>query len=108
MKRYTVYGDVENHGYHLGLRKQAFERGLHGFVSIVGEGVIEIVVAGTDLEMVTDFIHGITEDEERASVVEIEQTTYDGFVKIGFDSRANFKTIENKMLLLREELTKQN
>lgn len=108
MKKYTVYGDVENHGYHLGLRKQAFERGLHGYVSIVGEGIIDIVVAGTDLAMVDDFIHGITEDEERATVVEIEQETYDGFVKVGFDSRANFKTIEEDMLLLREELTKQN
>lgn len=108
MKKYTVYGDVENHGYHLGLRKQAFERGLHGYVSIAGEGVIEIIVAGTELEMVNDFIHGITEDEERASVVEIEQVMHDGFVKVGFDSRANFKTIEDKMLLLREELTNQN
>src|SRR5699024_9117442 len=32
MKKYTVLGDVQDLGYHLGLRKQAFERGLHGFV----------------------------------------------------------------------------
>lgn len=108
MKKYTVFGDVENTGYHLGLRKQAFERGLHGYVSIVGEGVIEIVVAGTDKEMVDDFVHGITEDEERATVLEIEQTEFDGFVKVGFDSRANFKTLEEQMLLLRDELKKQN
>jgi len=108
MKKYTVFGDVHNHGYHLGLRKQAFERGLHGYVSNVDEDSIKIVVAGLDLEMIEDFIHGITEDEERATVVEIEQEFYDGFVKIGFDSRANFKTLEAEMILLREELRNQN
>lgn len=108
MKKYTVYGYVDNHGYHLGLRKQAFERNLHGYVSLIDEGTIEIVVAGLDKEMVDDFVHGITEDKERASVVEIKHTNYNGFVKIGFDSRANYKTIKDSMLLLREELTKQN
>jgi len=108
MKKYTVYGDVHNHGYHLGLRKQAFERGLHGFVTIAGEDSIEIVVAGTDPEMVDDFVHGITEDEERATVVEIKEEEHDGFVKVGFDSRANYKTLEADMLLLREELTALN
>src|SRR5699024_5505658 len=45
MKKYTVFGDVKNLGYHLGLRKQAFERGLHGFVMNREDEAIEIVVA---------------------------------------------------------------
>lgn len=108
MKKYTVYGDVLDHGYHLGLRKQAFERGLHGFVSNATEDAIEIVVAGLDPQMVDDFKHGITEDKERATVTEIEESDYDGFVKVGFDSQANFKTLEEDINVLREELKAQN
>lgn len=108
MKKYTVYGDVLDHGYHLGLRKQAFERGLHGFVSNASEDAIEIVVAGLDPQMVDDFKHGITEDKERATVTEIEESDYDGFVKVGFDSQANFKTLEEDINVLREELKAQN
>lgn len=108
MKKYTVYGDVQDHGYHLGLRKQAFERGLHGFVENVGEDAIHIVVAGLDPNMLDDFKHGITEDEERATVTEIEESDYDGFVKVGFDSQANFKTLEQEINILREELKEQN
>lgn len=105
MKKYTVYGDVQNHGYHLGLRKQAFERGLHGFVMNVEDNAIDIVVAGTDKEMIDDFRHGITEDEERAHVIEIHESDYDGFVKVGFDSRANLKDLEKDLELLKENIT---
>lgn len=108
MKQYIVYGDVQNHGYHLGLRKQAFERGLHGFVMNLEEGVIEIVVAGVDPEMVDDFKHGITEDEERATVIEIEASDYDGYVKVGFDSRANLKNIEEELEVLKENIDEIN
>src|SRR5699024_5159426 len=93
MRKYSVFGEVTNLGYHLGLRKQAFERNLHGFVDIINENEIEIIistkpskqafernlhgfvdiineneieiiVAGLEKEMVDDFENGITEDEE--------------------------------------------
>jgi len=104
LKKYTVYGDVQNLGYHLGLRKQAFERGLQGFVMNLDDEAIEIVVAGTDLEMVNDFKNGITEDEERATVTKIMEEDYDGYVKIGFDSRANLKTLEEDIYTLQDDI----
>ncbi len=106
MTQYTVYGDVQDPGYHQGLRKQAFERGLHGHVMNIENEAIEIVVAGTDPQMVEEFQEGITEDEERANVLEIEQTDYEGFVKVGFDSRANYKTIEEELNVLKEDIEK--
>lgn len=109
MKKYTVYGEVEDTGYHMGLRKQAFERGLHGFIAKGKEdGIIEIVVAGTDKEMVDDFLHGITEDEERANVLEIQQETYEKFVKVGFDPRVNVREIEEEIIEFREEIEQLN
>lgn len=104
MRKYNVFGEVGNLGYHLGLRKQAFERQLHGFVEIVDENEIEVVVAGTSEEMVDDFEVGLTEDEERASVIEIKKTDFDRYVKVGFDPSANIKVLEQDLELLLEEL----
>lgn len=104
MRKYSVFGEVTNLGYHLGLRKQAFERNLHGFVDIINENEIEIIVAGLEKEMVDDFENGITEDEERAVVLEISKTDYNGYVKVGFDPRANIKVLEQDLNEMVEEL----
>lgn len=97
MKQYTVIGDVQDLGYHLGLRKQAFERGLSGHVQNINDDAIHIVVGGLDLEMVNEFKEGITEDEERATIMEIQEETYHGYLKVGFDSRANLHTATEEL-----------
>ncbi|HLR65023.1 MAG TPA: acylphosphatase [Pseudogracilibacillus sp.] len=97
MKKYVVYGDVLNLGYHLGLRKQAFERELHGQVSIIENDEIEVLVAGLDEEMVNDFRNGLLEDEERAVVEDILEEDFDGYVRIGFDAEANTKVLQEDL-----------
>src|SRR5690625_593015 len=104
MKQYKVIGDVQDLGYHLGLRKQAFERGLHGYVQNVDDDAIHIVVGGTDKEMVDDFKEGITEDEERATVLEIQEEDYHGYLKVGFDSRANLYTATEELEAFQEQI----
>src|SRR5699024_3185444 len=54
--------------------------------------------------MVDDFENGITEDEERAVVLEISKTDYNGYVKVGFDPRANIKVLEQDLNEMVEEL----
>lgn len=104
IKEYFVIGEVQDMGYHLGLRKQAFERGLNGYVENVDDDAIRIVVGGTDKEMVDDFKNGITEDEERATVLEIQEADYDGHVKVGFDSRANLYTATSELKTYQEQI----
>jgi len=104
LKEYYVIGEVQDLGYHLGLRKQAFERGLNGYVENVNDDAISIVVGGTDKEMVDDFKNGITEDEERATVLEIQESDYDGYVKVGFDSRANLYTATSELEAYQEQI----
>lgn len=104
MKKYTVFGDVQDIGYHRGLRKQAFERGLHGHVMNLESGEMEAVVAGTDPEMVDDFRNGLLEDEERSHVIDIQEEEYNKSVKVGFETKANIKTIEEEIKLLKEEM----
>lgn len=104
MKQYTVIGEVQDFGYHLGLRKQAFERGLHGYVQNIEDDAIHIVVGGLDEEMVNDFKEGITEDKERANVLEIQEQVYDGYLKVGFDSRANLKTATEELQAFQDQI----
>lgn len=102
-KKYIVSGDVQDLGYHYGLRKQAFERKLNGFISNLENGDIEIVVLGTDKEMVDDFKNGILEDPERSTVESIREEPYDGPVKVGFEVKGDLKLkVKNYPTLLKE------
>lgn len=103
-KKYLVSGDVHDIGYHRGLRKHAFERYLHGSITKLDDGDIEIVVAGTDPEMVDDFKKGIWEDVERAQVIEVREATHDEPVKVGFEIKVDLKTQVEELKMLRKEL----
>ena len=103
-KKYIVSGDVLDIGYHRGLRKQAFERYLHGYIMTLEEGDIQIVVGGTDLEMVDDFKNGIWEDEERAQVIEVQVEETDEPIKVGFEIKTDLKTQIEELEMYRQEL----
>nr|WP_042222930.1 acylphosphatase [Oceanobacillus manasiensis] len=92
MKRYIVSGEVQEIGYHRGLRKQAFERYLHGYVMNLEDGDLEVVVAGTDQEMVNDFKQALWEDEERAQVVDVLEQEHFEPIKVGFEIKTDLKT----------------
>jgi acylphosphatase len=103
-KKYTVSGDVMDIGYHRGLRKHAFERLLHGYIMTLEEGAIEIVVGGTNPEMVDDFKNAIWEDEERAIVFEVEAEDYYEPIKVGFEIKTDLKTQIEELELYKQEL----
>lgn len=91
-KKYIVTGDVQGIDYRRGLRKQAFERKLFGYVLNLSDGNIEIVVAGTDQEAVDEFKKAIKEDPERSDVHDISDEPFEGPVKVGFAHRVDLKT----------------
>ena len=103
-KKYTVIGDVQDLGYHMGLRKQAFERYLSGLVLNLSDGNIEVVVAGTDPDMVDDFRNGILEDPERSTVTEIYESRWEDPMRVGFEIRADFKTQANDIAKLIQDI----
>ncbi|WP_280770559.1 acylphosphatase [Salipaludibacillus daqingensis] len=102
--KYTVYGDVGGIDYHRGLRKQAFERDLSGFVMNLSDGSMEVIVAGEDIECVNDFENAIWEDPERSEVERVESSAYDGPVKIGFEIKADLKTQLEELKTLKVEV----
>src|SRR5699024_7070090 len=102
-KKYTVSGDVQDIGYHRGLRKQAFERFLSGLVLNLNNGDIEVVVAGTDPEMVDDFQNALWEDPERSDVHEVHVESWDAPIKIGFEVKADLKTQIEDLKKIRQD-----
>lgn len=103
-KKYTVSGEVQDIGYHRGLRKQAFERCLHGYVMNKENGDIDVIVGGLDPDMVEDFKNGFWEDEERATVVEVKEEVYEGDLKVGFEIKADIKTLKEELEYLNHEI----
>ncbi|MFC4025024.1 acylphosphatase [Oceanobacillus longus] len=103
-KKYIVSGNVQDIGYHRGLRKHAFERYLHGYIMTLEDGDIEIVVGGTDPEMVEDFKNGIWEDVERAQVIEVQEKNYDEPIKVGFEIKTDLKTQIEELKLMKQEM----
>ena len=97
-------GEVSNIGYHRGLRKQAFERGLHGYVLGLEGGDMEVVVAGTDPEMVDDFENGFYEDPERGQVEYVYKSNFTGYVNIGFEVKRELKTQIDEIKQMRKDL----
>src|SRR5699024_6135868 len=76
----------------------------HGFVMNMENGDIEVVVAGTDPEMVDDFENGLWEDEERAQVIEVRQEVYEAPIKMGFEIKADLKTQLRDLKEYKQEL----
>lgn len=116
-KKYTVSGKVQNAGYHRGLRKQAFDRKLSGYIVNLDNGNIDIVVSGADKNLVNDFKNAILEDTERAKVKSIQSEIWGNPVKAGFEIKADLKSqaellkqlMEDKEALVKElKLAKRN
>jgi cyanophycin synthetase len=105
-KKYVVTGEVQRVDYHRGLRKQAFERELFGFVKRRDDGNIEVVVAGTDPENVNEFREAILEDPERSTVENIQEEPWSGPIKIGFEIKADLKTQVSELKEKKLELEK--
>lgn len=108
-KKYIVSGIVQDINYHRGLRKQAFERGLSGFVSNLDDGKIEVVVAGTDYEKVNEYKEAIFGDPERSQVLKIEEECWNQPIKIGFEVgkvsyAVKMKNLADEMKKIKQEI----
>lgn len=103
-KKYIVSGDVQRIDYHRGLRKQAFERNLNGFVKSLIDGTIEVVVIGLSEENVNDYRNALLEDPERSEVHDIIEESYNDPVHIGFEVKADVKTQMEQLKVMNEEL----
>jgi len=84
-RKYTVIGNVQKESYHRWLKKQALDRGLHGYVKNKVYDEIEVVVAGTDKDVVEDFKDILNQYPRGSKVNRVRAEFYGEPIQVGFD-----------------------
>src|SRR5690625_3964845 len=112
-KKFTVYGDVQRESFHRWLRKQAQDRGLHGYVKNFAFDEIEIVVAGTELHLVHDFKSIIKQYPNGSKVKKIKSEVYDEPITVGFEimeifDTGNLRSAQNSIRRMEKEIIRIN
>ncbi|OIJ21749.1 hypothetical protein BKP45_03360 [Anaerobacillus alkalidiazotrophicus] len=105
-KKYTVSGDVHNVTYHQWLRKQALERSLNGYIKIIHDELIEVVVGGTNKEEVDQFQHILNKDPRNYTITNISSETWKKPIRIGFEIQAELKELVAEVKKMNKELEK--
>ncbi|WP_042143742.1 acylphosphatase [Paucisalibacillus sp. EB02] len=90
-KRYVVSGDVQRHSFHLWLKKQALDNGLHGYVKNMVFDEIEIVVGGTDKSKVNEF-RTLIEQYKNIHIKKIKEEIWREPVIVGFEIAEKYNT----------------
>ncbi|HLS67168.1 MAG TPA: acylphosphatase [Pseudogracilibacillus sp.] len=84
-RRYVVSGVVDKEHYHRWLKLRALERNLHGYVKTLVFDEIEVVVSGTDKQVVNEFRNVIRNYDRGVRVRRIRSEKWDEPVTVGFD-----------------------
>ena len=84
-RKYTVNGNVQKESYHRWLKQQALDCGLHGYVKNKVYDEIEIVVAGTDKEIVENFKDVLNQYPRGSKVKRVRTEFYGAPVTVGFE-----------------------
>lgn len=103
-RRYLVSGDVQQVGYHQGIRKRAFEQKINGYIKSLMNGMIEVVIVGNDDETVENFAEVLIADPERSTIEEIKKESWELPVKIGFEIKADMKMRIERLKIIQDEM----
>lgn len=90
VKRYIVSGSVKRISYHEWIRIEALNRGLHGFINVLPDKEIEVVIAGEDKETVNSFREVFYQNTRLAEVKKVKARAWTEPVKIGFEINEGF------------------
>src|SRR5690625_3525674 len=92
IKRFVVTGQVQRHSYHRWLKRNALDRGLHGYVKNTVFNEIEIVVAGTDKAVINEFKEQISNYPQSSKVEKVTEEKWDEPVTVGFEITEKYNT----------------
>lgn len=91
-KRFVVTGNVQRNSFHRYLKKNAMDHNLHGYVKNIVFDEIEIVIAGTDKEVITEFKEQISNYPQGSRVDHITEEDWDEPVTVGFEITERYNT----------------
>jgi len=84
-RKFTVTGNVQKQTYHRWLKQQALDRGLHGYIKNKVYDEIEIIVGGTDKDIVEDFKEIINQYPRGSKVNRIRSEFHGDPITVGFE-----------------------
>ncbi|WP_067841016.1 acylphosphatase [Amphibacillus sediminis] len=103
-KRYVVSGDVNQIGFHRGLRKFAFENKISGYINRLETDRIEIILVASTQDKVDSFKEAIYADSERSSVSSVVEEPWSGSVKVGFEIKVDVKMQLERISEVKDEI----
>lgn len=104
-RKYTVTGKVNRVRFHKWLRREAFERNLNGYAKKLDDNVVEIVVAGTNKNDVTQFKGLLTRQTDKADIWRIREEPWKEPVKVGFEiSEDSLRTIKSQLKKIEKDM----
>lgn len=89
-KKYIIKGKVQGVGFRRWIRKKALEADLYGYAQNLRSGNLEVAVAGKE-ETVEKFRKTCETGPVKANVLEVNESLWEGPVKVGFEIKRNPK-----------------
>lgn len=110
VKRFVVTGQVQRHSYHRWLKQNALDRNLHGYVKNTVFNEIEIVIAGTDTAVISEFKEQITNYPQASKVEKVTEEKWDEPVTVGFEitekyNTRSIKSVQHALRRMNKDLT---
>ncbi|MFA9458536.1 acylphosphatase [Halalkalibacter sp. AB-rgal2] len=108
-KKYTVSGQVNRYNFHRWLKNKAIASNLNGYIKKTINGEIEVVVGGTNKNVVSTFKDVITSNKKLAKVTNVKEEILKEHIKIGFEISEEFnvnklKSVESALKRLERDL----
>lgn len=104
IKRFVVKGDVQREDYHIWLRRQALDLGIHGHVNNFAFDEIEVIAGSTDKKKVEQFKKLLKQYINGSRIDKVESSDYEEPITVGFEILELFNT--NNLRSTRQSLRK--
>ncbi len=89
-KKYIIKGKVQKVGFRRWIRKKALEADLYGHARNLNNGILEVMIAGTE-EKVEQFKEVCKTGPQKSSVTNVEESVWTRPIKVGFEIKPTQK-----------------
>ncbi|MBM7095816.1 acylphosphatase [Bacillus sp. H-16] len=110
-RKYKISGSVRSVRFQKYIKKEALDRNLHGYINSQMDGSIEVIIAGTNKDVVHNFKEIITQHEMNVKIKKITEENWKEPVKVGFEisegmNLSSIKSVESSLKKMEKEIKK--
>ena len=112
-KKFILQGRVKRNSFHHWIKEKALDLGLHGYVQKSIDNKIEVVIAGTSKENISEFRRFLDNPPKNVNIRKITSEKYEEPIKIGFEieegyNPRSFRSMNSAIYKMERELHKGN